>query len=177
MKKWLFAGVTVLCVSALATRVTLANRGDDGKVSLRATLLGAREVPPINSEGTGRFSATIDRDGTITFKVTFADLSSNLVVSHIHFAQFNVAGGVMIFLCGGGAQPACPAATSGEYEGTITPANVVGPAAQGITAGDLASALKVIGDGEGYTNLHTTRFPGGEIRGQIRVHGNIDDND
>ena len=96
-------------------------------------------------------------------------------MSHIHFAQFNVAGGVMIFLCGGGGQPACPATTSGTIEGTITPANVTGPAAQGITAGDLASALKVIGDGEGYANLHTTAFPGGEIRGQIRVRGDLDD--
>ncbi len=177
MKKWLVAGLTVLCVSAIATGVTLAGHERHDKARLRATLLGLHEVPPINSEGSGRFTAAIDRDDKITFKVTFENLSANLIVSHIHYAQFNVAGGVMIFLCGGGGQPACPAATSGEFEGEITPANVTGPAGQGINPGDLASALRAIGDGEGYTNLHTTKFPGGEIRGQIKVRGDLDDDD
>jgi len=181
MNKWLFAALTVLCVSASATRVTFANWGHEherhNKASLRATMLGLHEVPPINSEGSGRFTATIDKDDNITFKMTFENLSTNPIVSHIHYAQFNVAGGVMIFLCGGGGQPPCPAATSGTIEGTITAANVTGPAAQGIAVGDLASALRAIGDGEGYANLHTTRFPGGEIRGQIKVHGDLDDDD
>ena len=181
MKKWLFAALTVLSVSVIATRVTSANWGHehDRRATLRATLLGKHEVLPINTPGTGRFTATVHRDDTITFKVTFEDLTTNLIQSHIHFAQFNVGnGGIMIWLCGGDSQPSCPPLTSGSFEGTITPANVTGPAGQGIAPGDLASALRVIGDGEGYVNLHTTRFPGGEIRGQIRVRGdNDDDND
>ena len=76
----------------------------------------------------------------------------------------------MIFLCGGGGQPACPAATSGTYSGSITPANVTGPTAQGITAGDLASALRAIRQNAGYVNVHSVNFPGGEIRGQVIVH-------
>jgi hypothetical protein len=174
MKSWLCAGLAVLCVSVVGTRATLADDDHNGPVTLSATLRGANEVPPINSAGSARFTATIHRDGMIDFQVTFANLSTNLVVSHIHFAPFNVAGGVMIFLCGGGGQPACPAATSGTFEGTITPANVTGPTAQGITAGDLTSALRAIGQGEGYANIHTTMFPGGEIRGQVKVRG--DDN-
>src|SRR4051812_6223073 len=98
MKKWLFAALTVLCVSAIATGVTLAGHERHGKAHLRATLLGLHEVPPINSDGSGRFTAFVDRDDSITFKVTFENLRANLIVSHIHFAQFNVAGGVMIFL-------------------------------------------------------------------------------
>jgi hypothetical protein len=78
------------------------------------------------------------------------------------------AGGVMIFLCGGGGQPNCPASTSGTITGTITPANVVGPTAQGINAGDLAAALEAVHDGESYVNIHNARFPAGEMRGQLR---------
>jgi hypothetical protein len=44
----------------------------------------------------------------ITFSLSFSDLSSTLSVAHIHFAPSQVAGGVMIFLCGGGGQPDCP---------------------------------------------------------------------
>jgi hypothetical protein len=62
-------------------------------------------------------------------------------VAHLHFAPSKVAGGVMIFLCGGGGQPACPAATEGTITGTITAANVTGPSVQGIVPGDLDSAL------------------------------------
>jgi len=74
----------------------------------------------------------------------------------------------MIFLCGGGDQPACPSATSGTITGTITAANVTGPVTQGIHSGDLAPALEAVRDGAAYANMHTTKFPGGEIRGQVR---------
>ena len=101
-----------------------------------ASLSGANEVPPINSAGAADFDMTIQH-GTITFSLTFSGLSSSLTLAHLHFAPSKVAGGVMIFLCGGGNQPACPATTSGTITGTITAANVTGPASQGIAAMDL----------------------------------------
>ncbi|HEX3598791.1 MAG TPA: CHRD domain-containing protein, partial [Lacipirellulaceae bacterium] len=80
-------------------------------------------MPPINSAGTADFDMAIQQ-GTITFSLTFSGLSSSLTLAHLHFAPSKVAGGVMIFLCGGGNQPACPATTSGAITGTITAANV-----------------------------------------------------
>jgi hypothetical protein len=132
-----------------------------------ARLSGAEEVPPINTAGTGNFEMTI-QPGTITFSLTFSGLSSPLAVAHLHFGQANVAGGVMIFLCGGGGQPACPATTEGTITGTITAANVTGPSLQGIAPGDLDSALEAVRNGLSYANMHTANFGGGEIRGQIR---------
>ncbi len=127
-----------------------------------ADLSGENEVPPINTAG----SATFHTD-TITFSLTYSGLSANPLVAHLHFGPTKVNGGVMIFLCGGGGQPACPAATSGTVTGTITAANVVGPGAQGITAGDLDSALEAVREGLAYANMHTVNFPSGEIRGQV----------
>ena len=132
-----------------------------------ASLSGANEVPPINTAGTADFNMTI-QPGAITFSLTFSDLSTPVVVAHLHFAPSKVAGGVMIFLCGGGGQPACPAATSGSITGTITAANVTGPASQGITAGNLDSALEAVRADLSYANMHTTNFPGGEIRGPVQ---------
>jgi CHRD domain len=132
-----------------------------------ARLSGGEEVPPINTAGTGNFEMTI-QPGTITFSLTFSGLSSPLAVAHLHFGQANVAGGVMIFLCGGGGQPACPATTEGTITGTITAANVTGPSLQGIAPGDLDSALEAVRNGLSYANMHTANFGGGEIRGQIR---------
>ena len=88
-----------------------------------------------------------------------------MAAAHIHFGQRGVNGGVSAFLCGGSGTP-CPA--SGTVEGTITAANVVGPAAQGIAPGEFAELLRAMGLGVTYVNVHTTpTYPGGEIRGQI----------
>jgi len=133
-----------------------------------ASLGGENEVPPINTAGTGAFDMTIQ--DTITFSLTFSGLSSPLTVAHLHFAPSKVAGGVMIFLCGGGNQPACPAATEGTITGTITAANVTGPGGQGITPGDLDSALEAVRSDLSYANMHTTNFPGG-VRFAARFSG------
>src|SRR5438093_10295681 len=131
-----------------------------------ATLLGDNEVPPINTDGKAAFHMEVAN--SITFSLTFSGLSSPLSVAHLHFAPTKVAGGVMIFLCGGGGQPTCPAVTSGTISGTIAAANVTGPTTQGIAAGDLDSALEAVRTGLAYANMHTVNFPGGEIRGQVR---------
>ena len=153
-------------IAAVMANLLAAPIGNSQTERFSASLAGGNEVPPINSAGTAAFDMTI-RD-TITFSLTFSGLSSPLTVSHLHFAPSKVAGGVMIFLCGGGGQPACPAATSGTITGTITAANVVGPSTQGITAGDLDSALEAVRTGFAYANMHTGNFAGGEIRGQVR---------
>lgn len=151
---------------ALVAGLVAGPASADGTEVFSARLLADSEVPPINSAGTATFHMEIG--ATITFTLTFSGLSSNLFVSHLHFAPTKVAGGVMIFLCGGGNQPTCPAATSGTISGTITAANGTGPATQGIAAGDLTSALEAVREGNAYANMHTDNFKGGEIRGQVR---------
>ena len=159
--------IDIWAIAALAASLLAASAAHSQTEPFSASLSGAQEVPPINTSGTAAFQMTI-QPGTITFSLTFSDLSSPLAVAHLHFAPSKVAGGVMIFLCGGGGQPACPAATSGTITGTITAANVTGPTAQGISPGDLDSALEAVRDGLSYANMHTTNFGGGEIRGQVR---------
>jgi len=154
-------------IFALTASVLAAPVAHSQTERFSASLSGANEVPPINSAGTAAFEMSI-QPGAINFSLNFSDLSSPLSVAHLHFAPSKVAGGVMIFLCGGGGQPACPAATSGSITGTITAANVTGPTGQGITGGDLDSALAAVRDELSYANMHTTNFPGGEIRGQVR---------
>jgi CHRD domain len=154
-------------ILALAASMLAAPAAYSQTERFSASLSGSQEVPPINTAGTGNFQMTIQPSG-ITFSLTFSDLSSPLAVAHLHFAPSKVNGGVSIFLCGGGGQPDCPATTEGEITGTITAANVTGPAAQGIAPGDLDSALETIRIGLSYANMHTANFGGGEIRGQLR---------
>ena len=154
-------------ITALAVSMLAAPAVHSQTERFSASLSGAGEVPPINTAGTADFQMTIHQ-GTITFELSWAGLSAPAEVAHLHFAPSKVNGGVMIFLCGGGGQPDCPATTEGTITGTITAANVTGPAAQGINPGDLDSALEAVRDRLSYANMHNDNFPNGEIRGQVR---------
>ena len=154
-------------MTALAVSMLVAAAAPSHTERFSASLSGANEVPPINTAGTADVQMTIQQ-GTITFELSWAGLSAPAEVAHLHFAPSKVNGGVMIFLCGGGGQPDCPATTEGTITGTITAANVTGPAAQGINPGDLDSALEAVRDGLSYANMHNENFPSGEIRGQVR---------
>lgn len=172
MKKVL---LTFLCIFCLGILCAAADDDDNNNedITLKASLKGLNEGPPNNTTGTGTFTATIPSDGSpITFTLTWDNLTSpNVLFAHIHFGFPKVNGGVMIFLCGGDSQPACPQMTTATVNGTITAANVTGPANQGVKPGDLATALRlIVQDGAGYANVHTSpTFGGGEVRGQVVV--------
>jgi hypothetical protein len=70
--------------------------------------------------------------------------------------------------------PTCPA-PGGTVTGTITPVEVVGPAGQGIAAGEFEELVAAIRAGRAYANVHSSKFPGGEIRGQINDRNQRDD--
>lgn len=165
---------------ALAGGALAAHAGHDA-INFRAQLIGLNEVPPTNSRGTGQLHAQISADeSTITFTLTYQDLTDAPLFAHIHFGQSRVNGGVMVFFCGGGGKPACPAAPSGTVSGMITAADIVGPAAQGIQpapTGDFADVIRAIKTNRAYANVHTPQFQAGEIRGQVRVTGPHDHDD
>ena len=52
----------------------------------------------------------------------------------------------MFFLCGGGGQPACPNAPA-TVTGTVTAANIIGPAGQGVAPGEFQEAIDAMRDG------------------------------
>jgi len=168
------AAAVVFVLGLAAASIAMASGGDKGhgkhgKGQFRANLTGFQETPALNTNGHGRLRLSMT-SSEIMFQLDYADLSGPPLVAHIHVGQRSVAGGVSVFFCGGGGKPACPASPTGSVSGTITAANVVGPVAQGYDPGDLAPLEKAIRAGVAYANMHTTKFPGGEIRGQIK-HG------
>jgi CHRD domain len=150
-----------------------------GAAEFSAAFSGFEEVGALNAETGAIFStgkATLDLDlnrsaRTIIFKLTYSGLSSPVSQSHIHLGKRHVPGGVMVFFCtnlnnGPAGTQACPAGTA-TVTGMITGASVIGPTAQHVTAGDF-DALVALDSDTAYGNIHTTNFPAGEIRGQIR---------
>jgi hypothetical protein len=138
-----------------------------------ATLRSYEEVPAISSRAFGLFAAVISDDGSsFVYTLFYSDLEGGSVTAaHIHLGQPGVAGGVAVHLCGGGGGTApCPPSPA-TISGTFTAANVVGPAGQGLDAGELDELVRAMRAGVTYVNVHNARFPGGEIRGQLRPGG------
>jgi len=160
----------LLVAVALLTLTTTATSANETTFGARAMLTGFQEVPPKLTDGAGSFKATVS-GSSIAFTLTYSGLSTPAFMSHLHFGQRAVNGGVFVWLCGTlGGKPACPDGTTtpATVTGTITAADVVAIAPdQGVSAGDFAAVIRILQSGDAYVNVHTARFPGGEIRGQV----------
>ena len=164
----LSVALTLAVLFALIVGAAPTSAGDGGiaGATFTAALSSAEEVPATGTGGNGEFQITLVDSQTALYTLSFRGLGGgDTLFAHIHIADPGVNGSVIIFLCGGGGKPACPSA--GSVSGTITAADVMANADNGLAAGDFDSALRIIRSGRTYANVHTTQFPGGEIRGQI----------
>jgi CHRD domain-containing protein len=179
------AALTVLLIG---TQGLMANRsGDrDDDRRLKTRLSGLQEPPAVFTGARGLFDATINSDESgFEYTLKYEALEAPVTQSHIHIGQVLVNGGIAIWLCetaGTPAPPAVAAATpdcggpnSATVIGTVTPAQVIGPNGQGVSPGEFTEVLNALRRGLAYVNVHSTRSPGGEIRGQLKLDG--DDKD
>ena len=126
----------------------------------------------LSTTGTGEFQAKVDTSAQeIHYTLSYAALEGNVTQAHIHFGGRAQSGGISVFLCtnlgnGPAGTQACPAAPA-TVSGTIRPADVIGPAAQGITAGQFNELVAAMRADSTYVNVHSSLYPGGEIRAQL----------
>jgi hypothetical protein len=170
MKKFLLAAATAFAFAPTA----YADRDGD---NARANLSGFQEVPVVSTTGSGRVRLHIISDERIDWELTYEDMEADVTQAHIHVAQRNVNGGIVLWFCGTTiATPPTPGpagtqvctARSGSFSGTFSPASVQTVATQHFENGNLAEVIDFIKQGLTYANVHTLQSPGGEIRGQIR---------
>ncbi len=144
IKNFLKVGLGVLCLGMVSARSSASI------LSWSTILYGFNEVPPNGSPGFGFVSGTLD-DVTGLVVVTsgsFSGLVAPASASHIHgLAPAGVAAGVLI-----------PLTVSGATSGTISGSGVLSPTN---VAGMIAGLT--------YVNVHSSTYPGGEIRGQNSV--------
>jgi hypothetical protein len=163
-------GVGVLAVAVGGVTVAVARDGRDFNERLK----GFQEVPANSTTGKGKIQVGVrgaNGGSSLDYKLSYAQLEAPVQQAHIHLGQRSVNGGIVVFLCsnlgnGPAGTPACPA-SPGTVEGTLDAADVVGPAAQGIAPGEFAEFTRALRAGVTYANVHTDKFPNGEIRGQL----------
>ncbi|MDQ4084874.1 MAG: CHRD domain-containing protein [Actinomycetota bacterium] len=165
--KMALGGALLLLAGAAAS----ADAG--GGAAQQARLNSFAEVPTLVTAGAGTFQASVDQGADrIRFTLQFRGVSSRVQQAHIHIGRTATNGGIAAFLCSNlpgapAGTPACPA-RRGTVTGTIVPARVLGPADQGIAAGEFDRLVRALRVGAAYVNVHTANFTSGEIRGQIR---------
>jgi CHRD domain-containing protein len=171
MRKGLAVLALLLAVLALSTSAA-AQVVVGGTATTR--LRGFDEVPAIASSGGGRFTATINESGTsMDWELSYFSLNGDVTQAHIHFAQKGVNGGIVIFFCsnlgnGPAGTQACPPSPA-TIHGTATFEDVVaGANSQGIGPFEMPAVLRAMRAGITYANVHSTLYPGGEIRGQLQ---------
>lgn len=113
-----------------------------------ATMSGAQEVPPNNSPAYGLGCFTLENDGVydyLNYEISFSGLVAAETAAHIHGPA----------LPGFTAAPIFPLPLGSPKIGTVGPI--------------FALQLADLNNGLWYVNVHSTTFPGGEIRGQILI--------
>jgi hypothetical protein len=163
--------VAVVAVTAAGTVVAVAGGGK----SIREQLTGYEETPlALSTPGVGKIRVGIDRTGQeIFYRLSYADLEAPVTQAHIHFGARAQSGGVSAFLCTnlGNGPPGtqeCPPQPA-TITGTIVPADVIGPTDQGIAPGEFEELVDAIQAGATYANIHSEKYPAGEIRAQLEV--------
>jgi hypothetical protein len=162
MKRTAIVAAALLALPAFA---------DSGRFFI-ASLVGWSEVPAVNTEAVGGFTARVIGGDAVQYTLEIKRLSSPIVQAHIHFAQSAVNGPIVVWLCGTpntpgpAGTPTCP--QEGVVTGVFRSANVLtAPSTQQLAAGELEELLRAMRSGAAYANVHTATSPGGEIRGQI----------
>ena len=119
-------------------------------IDFKADMAGRGEVPPNDSVGKGHLEATLDTStNTLTWSCTYTGLTGAPIGAHFH-------------------GPVSYVGATSEENAPIqvgTPGNLASPF-KGQTTIDATQAqdLKI---GRWYFNVHTPKFPAGEIRGPI----------
>jgi len=142
---------------ALAAVVALTVPALAATSKWKATLNGKSEVPKTTSKATGSATFTVASNGkSIKYTLKASNLSGAVQAAHIHFGKVGKAGPVIVNIC--------PKPCTLPKSGTLTSKQFA--KAPGVA--NFAAAVKAIKAGNAYTNIHTKKFPAGEIRGQLK---------
>lgn len=121
--------------------------GKSNLVTLTTKMSGANGVPPASTAATGQVDAVLNKDtNLLKWQLSYSGLSGPATAGHFH----------------GPAMAGANAGVALGFTGTVT-SPMSGQAT--LTAAQAADLLA----GRWYANIHTAKFPGGEIRGQMTV--------
>ncbi|MEM9303389.1 MAG: spondin domain-containing protein [Pseudomonadota bacterium] len=134
-----------------------------------AELSGDQEVPPVSTPSNGEATLIVVEDGErIDYSIDLRANQSNgaplsrITMAHLHLAPAGENGPVVVNLLPNVTGTLIPLS---NIANSISADDLVGP----LAGQRLLALIDAMAAGEVYINIHTTRVPSGEIRGQIGV--------
>jgi len=129
--------------------------------------------PAVESNATGVATFKLSPDGTaLSFRLIAANIQ-NVLMAHIHCGPAGTNGPIAVWLYPSAPPPSLiPGRFQGTLaSGTLTDANVMPLLDSAACPGGVSTledVLEKMRTGGAYVNVHTTQYPGGEVRGQVR---------
>lgn len=154
-------------VCAFMATATVALAKDHGSGQFKSTLSGYNELPAVLTTGSGQLTIAVSSDQkSLNVTLNFSKLVGVAQSAGFYLGLPGTAGGLVAPICGG-TTPACPTTADGTVTIALAANDILAIPAQGLTAGDIATALHALANGAIYVNVITDKFPNGEIRGQL----------
>jgi CHRD domain-containing protein len=153
--------ITMVSATTFSNHIVLAQNQ-----KFNAKLSGQQEVPPVQTTASGMawFKPMQDK---AWFKLNVTDMQG-VTQAHIHTGKQGENGPVVVTLY----KSATPQLINGKLAyGNITTTLLEGPM-KGKQISGLATAMS---NGSTYVNVHTEKYPNGEIRGQIMMANSTSD--
>lgn len=127
----------------------------------------SRELPDVETLGQGQSIFKVSADGnSVSFRIIVANIS-DITMTHIHVSEDPGGNGPPAVWLYPASPPSMliPGRTQGTLvTGSFDASDFVGPLA-GMEVADLITAII---ENRAYVNVHTSSYPGGEIRGNIK---------
>ena len=139
-----FGRVSLVLPLALLTVVGCATTNGSSQQSMKVTLSGSQEVPPVKTSATGSATVTIKSDRSVSGSITTTGIDA--IAAHIHEGEAGKNGPVIV-----------PFAKASDGTWSIAPGAK-------LSETQYASYLA----GNLYVNVHSAANKAGEIRGQIK---------
>ncbi len=156
--------LTVLCFAFAGALALSATAASAQEVHMIANLTGAEEAPnPVATGAFGTADVTVDvANRSVKVVLSVFNLPTGSTAGHIHAGGKGAAGPVILDFT-------FPPGRTGDFNlvFNLTQSDLRPRPDQGILTMD--DAMQAIAAGNAYVNVHTTAFPGGEIRGQLQA--------
>jgi hypothetical protein len=142
--------------------VGLATAGIAAEKGFKAALSGNEVVPAAMTTAKGEATFTLGKDGkALMYKVMVSDIE-NVTASHIHMGKKGENGPAVALIDLKGKK-------AGKFSGTLAEGKITAKELLGSLKGKTVKDLvKEIEAGDTYLNVHTDKYPDGELRGQIK---------
>jgi hypothetical protein len=145
-------------IAALGAMIACGTSTGVSSTTYVSTMTGANERPTANTSAATGTATYVLNGNQLSYTVSVTGLSAPASGAHIHVGASTVAGAIVV-----------PYTVSATQNGIVSSGTIdlTFPIVSGNSSITGDSLKVLLNNGNAYTNVHNSVFPGGEIRGQI----------